>query len=68
MQDDAGEPAEDVAQVLAREQRRGGGRPQPLDDPMEDGAEERGLVVEAVIERPFRNARARATASMLVAP
>ena len=44
--------------VCADEQRHRSGWPQALDNPMEDGAKQRRLVVEAVIEGPLRNPRA----------
>ena len=58
MEDEAGEPAQDFREVRAGDERHGGRRPQAFDDPMEDGAEQRRLVLVAVIERPLRDAGA----------
>ena len=44
-EDDAGEPAQDLLEIRAGEERHGSGRAQSFDDAMEDGAEERRLVL-----------------------
>ena len=56
-QDQSRQPLQDLLQVRPVEQRHIGRRAQTGDGAMDHGAEERRFVVEAVIERPLRNAR-----------
>ncbi len=56
-QDESGDPQQRFLEIGAHEQRQIGGRTQPIDDPMDDGAKKCRLVFEAMVERALRNSR-----------
>jgi hypothetical protein len=56
--DDRREALQDFLEICALDQGHIGRRTKLVDDAMHDGAEQYGLIVEAMIERPLRNTRA----------